>query len=269
MSSITPKAKLLVSSICLALGGAMLAAPAAAGELTGHLDLASKYYLRGITTTYGPTLPGAGNAGADAPENDSVALQGGLDYSFDSGFYLGWWFSTLGYNYNFPATAAPYDKGVSVEHDLYGGYRGKIGDFGYQLGLTKYTYVPSVDASAFETNIGITYGSFGLYSQTLLDDVTYGNAGDTYWTATYSTALPSDFTFNAILGYYTYEKTGKFINDFGGFTQKSGAFRNLTLGISYPFTKKFTGSLNYIIGGENRWGVDQDNKFYGTVSYAF
>lgn len=263
MSSITPKAKLLVSSICLALGGAMLATPAAAGGLTGHLDLASKYYLRGITTTYGPTLPGGGNVVGDAPENENVALQGGLDYAFDSGFYLGWWFSTLSYSYKDFT-----NNGSSVEHDLYGGYKGKIGDFGYQLGLTHYTYVPSVDADAFETNLGISYGSFGLNAQTLLDDVTYGNAGDTYWTATYSTALPSDFTFNAILGYYTYEKTGKFIND-GAFKQISGGFRNLTLGVSYPFTKQITGSLNYIVGGENRWGVDQDNKFYGTVSYAF
>lgn len=255
-------------SSAIAVAAALLAfSPLAGADLTGHLDLVSKYYLRGITTTY---LPEAlGNAGGDAPEADGPALQGGLDYSHSSGLYLGYFFSTLTYSYK-----SFNDQGVSTEQDVYGGYAGKVGDFGYKLGLTRYQYVPGFHSTGLETLVGVSYKEFGANAQTLLDDVTFGNKGDTYWTFTYNTPLPSDFGFNATLGYYTYGKTGEFINKDGsaeaaGAKVDSSAFRHLTLGITYPFMKNLTGGLNYIVGGKNRFDVDQDNKVWGSLSYTF
>ena len=76
---------------------------AASAAVTGNLDVISKYVLRGITTTYGPTAPVAGtpsgNAAGDAPENEKPSLQGGLNYTSDSGIYLGYAFATIGYSY--------------------------------------------------------------------------------------------------------------------------------------------------------------------------
>ena len=42
---------------------------------TGHIDLVSKYILRGASTTYGNALPGLGNEFADAPESDQPVRQ--------------------------------------------------------------------------------------------------------------------------------------------------------------------------------------------------
>jgi hypothetical protein len=53
--------------------------------LTGHVDLVSRYILRGVTTSYGNSPQGLGNAGADAPESDRPALQWGLDWNHPSG----------------------------------------------------------------------------------------------------------------------------------------------------------------------------------------
>ena len=90
--------KTSVRVLAALLGGAVLAQPAFA-DVTGHIDLVSKYVLRGITTTYGPDKNAPlGNKGGDAPESDGPAVQGGVDYVHDSGFYAGYWFSTLGYN---------------------------------------------------------------------------------------------------------------------------------------------------------------------------
>jgi len=50
------------------------------GTVTGNVNVVSSYNLRGMT---------------NSPESDTPAVQGGLDYSHDSGFYLGYWFSTL------------------------------------------------------------------------------------------------------------------------------------------------------------------------------
>src|SRR6476660_662265 len=74
-------------------------APAAPYTVTGHIDLVSRYYLRGATTTYGNALPTLGNKVADAPESDRPALQGGLDFVHESGFYAGYFASSINYSY--------------------------------------------------------------------------------------------------------------------------------------------------------------------------
>ncbi|MES1980878.1 MAG: TorF family putative porin [Pseudomonadota bacterium] len=244
--------------------GTLLFCTQAAADVTGHFDLTSKYVLRGITTTYGPTLPGVGNQGGDAPENNKTALQMGLDYSNTSGFYAGWWASTLGYSYQ-----SFNDAGTSMEHDLYGGYQGKAGDVGYKLGLTRYQYIPGFHSTALETMIGLTYKEFGANMQTLLDDVTFGNKGDTYYTVTYNTPLPKDFAFNASLGYYTYKKVGPYTNPGASPLAVSSAFRHLNLGMTYPLAKSVTAGATYIIGGKNRYDVKQDNQLLANISYMF
>jgi uncharacterized protein (TIGR02001 family) len=258
----TPSAFIGAPIVCAL--GTLLFCTHAAADVTGHFDLTSKYVLRGITTTYGPAAPGLGNQGGDAPENDKPAVQMGLDYTNPNGFYAGWWASTLGYSYQ-----SFTDTGTSMEHDLYAGYQGKTGDVGYKLGLTRYQYIPGWHSTALETMLGLTYQQFGANMQTLLDDVTYGNKGDTYYTFTYSTALPKDFSFNASLGYYTYKKVGPYTNPGASPLAVSGAFRHLNLGVSYPLVKGVTAGATYIVGGKNRYDVQQDDQLVANISYAF
>ena len=238
-------------------------APSFAG-LTGNINVVSAYILRGITETYNSTYDNSG------PESDEPALQGGIDYAHDSGLYAGYWFSTIGYSYaNIqPESQRTKDYKNSIEHDFYAGYNGKIGDLGYTLGGTFYYYEPGWHSTAFETKLGVSYGPVSLTAQTLLDDVTFGNAGDTYFLGTYTHPLPSDFTFTGQVGYYIYDTNGRDIPKAD--TSKSSAFRHVTLGLSHPLPLKgATMGLQYIVGGENRFGLNQDNTLVGSVGFTF
>ncbi len=63
------------------------------------------------------------------------ALQGGVDYSFGNGFYVGNWNST-----------GKFGGGDGLEIDLYAGYGGDISkDLSYDLNLTTYVYPGAAD----------------------------------------------------------------------------------------------------------------------------
>ncbi|MBU2477486.1 MAG: TorF family putative porin, partial [Gammaproteobacteria bacterium] len=179
-----------VSPLALAMSltsAAAFAPIAAQAETTasGNIGVHSMYLLRGI-----------------GRENDNTAVQGGFDYSHDSGFYLGYWGSNLGYSYDKNVGTDPGGNGF--ENDFYGGYAGAAGDLSYKLGLIQYYYlnVDDSDLTEFLANVG--YAGFTLQAQYLLNDGWWGNAGDIYWTLGYSMDLPSNFTLGASLGYYTY-----------------------------------------------------------------
>ncbi|WP_158608405.1 TorF family putative porin [Stagnimonas aquatica] len=126
---------------CAALVAASsVAAPAFAGA-TGNVGVFSDYMFRGVTQTGG------------------AAVQGGLDYAFDSGFYLGTW----GSNLNFAGSG-----GDGTEVDFYTGYAGKVGDLGFDVGALYYYYseaeetAPATSPDTLELYAGLTYGPVGV-----------------------------------------------------------------------------------------------------------
>ena len=106
-------------------------APAApASPLSFNVGVVSDYLFRGVTQTHG-----------------DPALQGGVDYAFTNGFYVGAWASNITW-------VKDYTNKGDVEVDLYGGYKGAFagGDWNYQLGTIWYTYPGHGDANAFGAN---------------------------------------------------------------------------------------------------------------------
>ena len=100
--------------------------------ITANVALVTDYYFRGISQT----------------DNDG-AIQGGLDYSHDSGFYVGVW----GSNVDFGDT--------HIEVDTYVGYANEIGDtgIGYDVNFNRFNY----NDADFETNewtVGLSYSYF-------------------------------------------------------------------------------------------------------------
>ena len=102
------------------------AAPAAAPAptpdftFTGNAGLFSSYRFRGIDQTFG-----------------KPAIQGGLDFSHTSGFYLGNWNSNVNSGAGYP--------GGNIEMDFYGGWKKTWGDWGIDLGALYY-YYPGTNA---------------------------------------------------------------------------------------------------------------------------
>ena len=107
----------------LALGAA------AHADVTATVTAVSDYDFRGITQT------------AQDP-----ALQGSVDWTNDTGLYLGAWASNVDFG---------DDIDVDIEVDLYGGIRGGE-DITWDLGIVYYTYM---DGSEF--NYPEIYGSVG------------------------------------------------------------------------------------------------------------
>ncbi len=111
------------------------AAPTSPHTVAYNVGLYSQYVFRGLTQT-----------------DEKPAIQGGVDYSHASGFYLGAWASNIswledGGNYS----------GSSLELDIYGGYRGAFGNsgVGYDVGLLNYIY-PGDKTAAGRANAGFT-----------------------------------------------------------------------------------------------------------------
>ena len=269
--------------------------PAPAPSWTGHVDLVSRYVLRGITSTYGPG-PALGNAGADAPESEKAALQWGADWSHPSGFYAGYFGAMINYSYErlgqsyTDRSIVDFQANKSIENDLYGGYTGKAGEIGYNIGMTGYVYLHGAHSNALETKLSATYSDFTLGAQTLLRDVVWGNKGDTYWTLNYTKPLPYSLTLTTSLGFYTYKKEGKFLGStdtasgtacganegfivngcFASHGPVSGSFRHLIVGVTQPIgTSGLTWGVQAILGGDNRFGVQQKNQLLANLTYGF
>ncbi len=164
--------KILVPTlIALALGSvsglAQAQAAAPASSLSFNVGAVSDYRYRGISQS-----------------RLQPALQGGLDYADKSGFYVGAWGSTIKFIKDSGAS-----KG-SVELDLYGGYKGAVGDVAYDVGFLRYEYV------------GNKLGEVPLYANANTSEV-YGAATFGLVTAKYSHSLTNVFgTPNSKNSYY-------------------------------------------------------------------
>lgn len=120
---------------------AMAAEEESPHSLSANVGMFSNYIFRGISQTGG-----------------DPAVQGGLDYSHSSGFYLGTWGSNVGWIEDYQG----YDSG-NVEIDVYGGFRGGIGktDFTYDLGAIQYLYPGDKPAGITDADTTEIYAALG------------------------------------------------------------------------------------------------------------
>jgi uncharacterized protein (TIGR02001 family) len=103
-----------------AVGAALLATagPAAAQDIAWNVAVTSDYVFRGVSQT-----------------DQDPALQGGVDVTFDSGFYAGAWASNV-----------DFGDDTDAEFDVYGGYRTEAGGFALDFGVLGYLYINEPDA---------------------------------------------------------------------------------------------------------------------------
>jgi uncharacterized protein (TIGR02001 family) len=121
-ASLASAAFVLPNMAAAQTAAAPAAAPASPHTFTGNMSLVTDYRFRGISQTF-----------------KQPALQGGFDYSHESGFYVGNWNSNVNEGAGFPAG--------NLEMDFYGGWKKTWGDWGLDVG-TIYYYYPGTDASA-------------------------------------------------------------------------------------------------------------------------
>jgi len=139
------------------------ARPALPGSFSGNVAIVSDYIVRGISLS-----------------NEDPAIQGGLDWMSDNGFYLGTWGSSV-----------EFGNDSSAEIDFYGGYRGRVGPLSYEAGIAYYWYpaTTAVGSSFWDVHVeaGYDFGpaalNFGLaytpdnFGPAVSDSVWYPSAG--------------------------------------------------------------------------------------------
>lgn len=107
----------------------LLAAAAAATATAAQAQEPSLTFNLGVVSLYKYNGVDQDSRQATDPKSVRPALQGGVDYQFGNGFYVGNWNSTgqLG--------------NADLEIDLYGGYNGQLANgLGYGLGYIHYFY---------------------------------------------------------------------------------------------------------------------------------
>jgi len=147
------------------------AAPAPTYTLTSNVGLFSDYIYRGISQT-----------------GNKPAIQGGFDYTHNSGFYAGVWGSSISWlGDTFAAsggTAGATNAGLEL--DTYFGFKNSFAtDFSYDVGFLRYNYPGSYPALATKADTDEVYGLIGWkwitlkYSYSLGKTFTVPNASGT------------------------------------------------------------------------------------------
>jgi uncharacterized protein (TIGR02001 family) len=192
-----------------------------------NVGLYSQYIFRGLTQS-----------------GNKPAIQGGVDYTNVSGFYLGTWAS----NVSWLGDSNSYSN-ASLELDLYGGYRGAIKDVSYDVGLLQYVYPGDFKSTGFLLKRAETtevYGSLAYKWVTAklsvaVSDGVFGNkdaAGTYYADITANYPVTDTITATAHVGRQEYSGSG---NDVYSYTDwklgLSKAFANgVTVGAYYTDT---------------------------------
>jgi uncharacterized protein (TIGR02001 family) len=204
---------------------------ASAADIAGNVTLNTDYRFRGISQ----------NGGGFSP-----SIQGGFDWSHESGFYLGTWAS----NVNFDAAPGGSLGGGAIETDLYGGFKGKINDdYAYDLGLLYYGY-PQDDAAHLAYTEA--YASVSAYGATVKVNYSWnyfaGSDPFWYWQANYSHDLIKNLTLNAHWAYNRYETRqsySPFVSNDSGGPINNRAYSDWSLGLSTAWMG-VTWALTYV-----------------------
>lgn len=205
----------------------------AGAQVTGNVTLASQYVSRGVRQGWG-----------------HPALQGGVDVAYPNGWSAGAWASTV---------SDKFIERSSVELDLYGGYTGKAGEFGYSALVYYYKYpgaVISASGTKFdyaELSLGLTRGpAYAKYNYTFTRDF-FGiehARGSGYLDVGANPELGGGYTLNLHAGDGRVAGAG---NDYWN-------WRDAKVGV----TRAFTGGISASLAWTRAWGRTDAYSHYTT-----
>jgi uncharacterized protein (TIGR02001 family) len=155
------------------IAGAVLAATstAAMAEISGNVSMLSDYAFRGVSQT-----------------DEQMALQGGLDYAHESGFYVGTWASNVDSSF----FNDPQDPQLEV--DVYAGYGGELANgISYDLGILHYDYPGAKSSDTDELYISGSMAGFTV-SLNYSDELAFLGSTESAWylAAGYEMTLAQD-----------------------------------------------------------------------------
>ncbi|MEO8298501.1 MAG: TorF family putative porin [Burkholderiales bacterium] len=232
---------------------ALASAEEAASPLSFNVGVVSDYRYRGISQT-----------------RLKPALQGGADYAFSSGFYVGTWLSTIKWIKDFGGDS-------NVEWDLYGGYKGTINsDFSYDVGVLRYQYqknklVPS--ANTTELYGALTYGPATFkYSRSTTSLFGFGVTGDSKGSGYFDLSATFDVGGFAVTPHLGYQDVANY-SDFSYTDYSLTVGKEVAPGLT--LTAALVGADTKSIGGVKAYASPANGKDLGRsglvlgLKYAF
>jgi len=185
-----------------ALSAVLLASSVSADDaISANFTLATDYVWRGVSQT-----------------DENPAIQGGLDYSADNGFYIGTW----GSNVDFGSVE-------NLELDVYFGWATEFDNgLGLDIGFIQYLYFDNAgDVDFNEIYVGLSHSGFsGKVSFDNDNDATYVELG-------YDAELANDFGLGLHVGNYSFDG-GFDYTDYSVSLSKS--YGGLDFGLAYTDT---------------------------------
>jgi len=180
--------------LAVALTSATLPASAPSyAELTANASVTSNYIWRGLTQT-----------------TNDAAVQGGIDYAHEGGFYAGTWVSNVNYG---------ADDVYSYEHDVYFDFSGESGAIAYDFGYLYYNYDDEANFDFAEVYGSLGYGglsaTLSLLAHTEADEGEgrdYGFGKASYLSVDYGMPVFNGAELGLHVGYHQ----GDFAEDFNG-----------------------------------------------------
>ncbi len=206
----------------LACGAVLaLASGSALADFSANVGLTSNYVFRGLTQT-----------------DNGPAIQGGFDYSHESGVYLGVWGSNV----------TGYGPDNSVELDLYGGWGTSLAGFDIDLGYLRYQYpkTDNSDNNTDEFHIGASR-DFGMLSAgyTFYYSPDFFGAGKGYYhDFAVDVPLPADFSVGLHYG-FTRVDDGDDYDDYSISVGKSFG--------GFDFSVGYTNTVDLEGGNDDNW----------------
>ncbi len=180
------KAKTLMVCSVLAASAGFAQVAQAESPLTANIGIASNYIFRGVSQN-----------------DDQAAVQGGVDYTHDSGFYAGTWISNLASGTN---SLYGYGDAGNYEQDWYAGYGFKTGSVDLDVGYILYTYpvgIKELDYGEVYVNAGWQMLTGGIFYNINKEDGT-AKKGDIYTYVGTEFEVKKDLTLGLVLGRYDF-----------------------------------------------------------------
>ena len=202
------KKKALPTALVMAsLAGVAIDAHA---DISANVALVSDYRFRGISQS-----------------NEDFALQGGFDYAFNNGFYVGTWGSSVDFD-------SAGDFSGSLELDVYGGWGTDFGEnSSIDLGYIYYSY-PG-DDSGLEGDyqeIYVNYGWKDLSLGAAYSDDYYGSSSSFwYLQANYGWSFAEAWALDLHIGYNDFDKDIFLSSDKGSYIDYSVALTWSVVGV--------------------------------------
>ena len=233
--------KKTLTAAAVVAAGLMTAPTYAENSFSANAAVTNNYIWRDLTQT----------------ENEA-AVQGGLDFGHDSGFYAGTWVSNVNYG--------PSDV-YSYEHDMYAGWSGDVGPVSLDVGYLYYNYDEEANFDFGEVYASVGFGGFSVGAWVLTNteadeegDQDFG-AGEAYYISVdYAFEIGNGIEIGLHGGYHD----GDFMEAFNG---ADGDYYDYNITLS-------KGGFGFMIsdtdvdGPASEAGFDNDEVKF-VVSYSF